>query len=57
MQLNQPGADTNFQKVSIVVPFYNERESVRPLYARLTDVMNRVGLPYELVFVDDGSRD
>jgi glycosyltransferase involved in cell wall biosynthesis len=45
------------QKVSVVVPLYNEQENVRPLYARITDVLNRLGQPYELIFVDDGSRD
>jgi len=45
------------QIVSIVVPLYNEQENIRPLYTRLTDVLNRLRQPYELVFVDDGSRD
>jgi glycosyltransferase involved in cell wall biosynthesis len=43
--------------ISVVVPLYNEQENIRPLYARLTDVLNGLGQPYELVFVDDGSRD
>jgi glycosyltransferase involved in cell wall biosynthesis len=43
--------------ISIVVPLYNEQENVRLLYARLTEVLNRLRQPYELVFVDDGSRD
>jgi glycosyltransferase involved in cell wall biosynthesis len=47
----------NFEMVSIVVPLYNEQENVRPLYARLTEVLNRLAQPYELIFVDDGSRD
>ena len=47
----------NFEMVSIVVPLYNEQENVRPLHARLTDVLNRLAQPYELIFVDDGSRD
>jgi glycosyltransferase involved in cell wall biosynthesis len=42
---------------SIVVPFYNEQESIPPLYIKLTEVMDAVGEPYEMVFVDDGSRD
>jgi glycosyltransferase involved in cell wall biosynthesis len=36
---------------------YNEQETVRPLHTQLTDVLNRLGQPYELIFVDDGSRD
>jgi glycosyltransferase involved in cell wall biosynthesis len=42
---------------SIVVPFYNEQENIPPLYMKLTEVMDGLGEPYELVFVDDGSRD
>ncbi len=42
---------------SIVVPFYNEQENIAPLYIKLTEAMDALGEPYELVFVDDGSRD
>src|SRR5258708_21936307 len=42
---------------SIVVPFYNEQENIPPLYMKLTEVMDGIGEPYELVFVDDGSKD
>src|ERR1700676_3092367 len=44
-------------RYSIVVPFFNEQENIPPLYVRLTEVMDSVGEPYELVFVDDGSKD
>jgi glycosyltransferase involved in cell wall biosynthesis len=43
--------------VSIVVPVYNEEESVRPLYEKIRDACGRLGSSYEIVFVDDGSRD
>jgi hypothetical protein len=42
-------------KYSIVVPFNNEEETVTALYARLKQVMEQVGEPFELVLVDDGS--
>ena len=42
---------------SIVVPLYNELESVPQLYVKIIDVMDTVGEPFEIVFVDDGSRD
>src|SRR5712671_1080068 len=42
---------------SVVVPFYNEQENIPPLYMKLTEVMDSSGEPYELVFVDDGSKD
>jgi dolichol-phosphate mannosyltransferase len=41
--------------VSVVVPLYNEGESVSILQRELTDALT--GLDYEIVFVDDGSRD
>lgn len=44
-------------KYSIVVPFHNEEEAVTELYDRLKDVMEQVGEGFELIFVDDGSRD
>jgi len=42
---------------SIVVPFFNEQENIPTLYMKLTEVMDSIGEPYEMVFVDDGSRD
>jgi len=44
-------------KFSIVVPFHNEEENVTALYARLKQVMELVADSFELVLVDDGSRD
>jgi glycosyltransferase involved in cell wall biosynthesis len=44
-------------KYSIVVPFYNEQENVRPLYQKIKKVMDGLGEPYEIVFIDDGSKD
>jgi glycosyltransferase involved in cell wall biosynthesis len=43
--------------VSVVVPLYNEADNVRPLHAALTDVLHNLGRRYEIVLVDDGSRD
>jgi glycosyltransferase involved in cell wall biosynthesis len=44
-------------KFSIVVPLYNEAASLTPLYVRLTQVMGSLEGRYEIIFVDDGSRD
>ncbi len=44
-------------KYSIVVPFHNEEENVTTLYDRVKLVMEQVGESFEMVFVDDGSRD
>jgi glycosyltransferase involved in cell wall biosynthesis len=42
---------------SVVVPLFNELESVPQLYVKIIDVMDAVGEPFEIVFVDDGSGD
>lgn len=42
---------------SIVVPVYNEEEVIHETYRRLTEVMRSTGEAYELIFVNDGSRD
>ncbi len=55
-QAGQPAA-TQAVKYSVVVPFYNEQDIVEKLYDRLTKVMKQVGESYELIFVNDGSRD
>lgn len=43
--------------LSIVVPIYNEEESIPYLYERLTQALDQLGRPYEMIAVDDGSRD
>lgn len=44
-------------QISVVVPLYNEQENIPPLYVKLAEALAAVGEPYELIFVDDGSRD
>ena len=43
--------------VSVVIPVYNERENLPELLARTVSACRALGRPWELVFVDDGSRD
>jgi undecaprenyl-phosphate 4-deoxy-4-formamido-L-arabinose transferase len=43
--------------ISVVVPVYNEEENLPLLHARLQKAMASSGQPYEIIFVDDGSRD
>lgn len=43
--------------VSIVVPVYDEIESIRPLYDAIADTVSALHRPGEIVFVDDGSTD
>ncbi|HKT71646.1 MAG TPA: glycosyltransferase [Steroidobacteraceae bacterium] len=43
--------------VSVVVPVFNEEEGLQRLFDRLYPALDRLGRPYELLFVDDGSND
>lgn len=42
---------------SVVVPVYNEEEVINVTYKRLKDVMDGLDITYEIIFVNDGSRD
>jgi glycosyltransferase involved in cell wall biosynthesis len=44
-------------ELSVVIPVYNEEENVEPLVSELTTVLSRLQQTYEIVIVDDGSRD
>jgi glycosyltransferase involved in cell wall biosynthesis len=44
-------------QVSVVIPVYDERENIAPLAAELLPVVRSLGVPVEVIFVDDGSRD
>ena len=43
--------------LSVVVPIYNEEESVNALYENITGAFSGTGIDYELILVDDGSSD
>jgi len=43
--------------LSVVVPMYNEEEVIEVTYRRLKAVLDKLGETYEIVFVNDGSRD
>jgi len=43
--------------ISVVIPLYNEEESVPHLCSALTEALERFGKPYEIIIVDDGSKD
>jgi undecaprenyl-phosphate 4-deoxy-4-formamido-L-arabinose transferase len=43
--------------LSVVIPVYNEEESLPLLFDRLMPVLENLNRPYEVVFINDGSRD
>jgi undecaprenyl-phosphate 4-deoxy-4-formamido-L-arabinose transferase len=44
-------------KLSVVIPVYNEEQVLDTLFARLYPALDELGIPYECVFVNDGSKD
>ena len=45
------------KKISFVVPVFNEEENIHEFHRRLTQVMAPLPYDYEILFIDDGSRD
>ncbi len=43
--------------ISLAVPIYNEEEIIHLLHDRVSKVMNQIGEPWEVVYVNDGSKD
>jgi glycosyltransferase involved in cell wall biosynthesis len=45
------------QGISVVIPVYNEEENVAEGFCEVSSVLEKMGRPYEVIYVDDGSRD
>lgn len=43
--------------LSVVVPLYNEEGNVKELHRRIKEACAKLGKPFEIIFVDDGSKD
>lgn len=43
--------------ISVVIPAFNEESCLEELHRRLKQVLESIGLDYEIIFIDDGSRD
>ncbi len=58
-QAEDPAADLTrpAPAISVVIPLYNEEESIPHLYEALTQALQGYGKSYEIIIVDDGSRD
>ena len=44
-------------QLSVVIPVYNEEAGLKPLFDRLYPALDRLEIAYEIIFVNDGSRD
>lgn len=47
----------NFMLLSVIIPCFNEELVVEETYKRLTEIARKSGMDYELLFINDGSRD
>jgi len=47
----------NRKSLSIIIPVFNEENNVSPLYLELTEVLEKLDLSYEIIYIDDGSTD
>lgn len=52
-----PIKETAELELSVIIPVYNEEDNIEPLHSSLNDVLSILGKPYEIIFIDDGSRD
>lgn len=50
-------ADKRCPLISLVVPVYNEEAAIRPFLERTAPILRDTGCPFEIVFINDGSRD
>ncbi len=53
----QPEQEPSIRSVSVVVPCYNEEGNLPELHRRLSAVLGSLGVPWEILIVDDGSTD
>jgi glycosyltransferase involved in cell wall biosynthesis len=57
VQPEAPQGEIGGGVISVVAPVFNERENLRPFVEELLAVLRRETEPFEIVLVDDGSRD
>lgn len=49
--------EENDRRLSVVVPLYNEEGNVALLHQRILEALEKTGNPFEIILIDDGSRD
>lgn len=51
--MKQPATDS----ISVFFPFHNEQDNIRNVYESASEVLKKTGVDYEIILVDDGSKD
>jgi len=54
---NDDDIDDDTPELSVVIPVYNEEQGLAALFERLYPALDALGVSYELIFINDGSRD
>ena len=49
--------DAGHVEFSVIIPVYNEEDNIEPLYTTLRPILDRLNRTFEIIFIDDGSRD
>ena len=55
--MNDVKSGMSIQKISVVIPVFNEEETIELLYKELTAVLEMTNKKYEIIYVDDCSQD
>jgi cellulose synthase/poly-beta-1,6-N-acetylglucosamine synthase-like glycosyltransferase len=55
--VEKAAAGMNGKDLSVIVPLYNEEDCIQPLYDAITSAIDPLDINYEMIFVDDGSKD
>ena len=55
--MNHPSREDRSIDISVVVPVYNEEENLPVLIPQIAEVLKPLGKTFEMIFVDDGSKD
>jgi polyisoprenyl-phosphate glycosyltransferase len=56
-QGHQIQSNLDFVELSIVVPLHNEEDNIDHLFERITSALNKLNITYEIICIDDGSKD
>lgn len=57
IQNRQETSEVLSRFTSVVIPLYNEEQSLQELYSEITSAFDRLPVGYEILFINDGSYD